>query len=61
MRGHVVVDFTITASVKGAELKYEQAGDIANAAEIAKVSLEGGVCVFVAATKTSRHAHILLV
>ena len=33
----IVVDFTITASVKGAELKYEQAGDIANAAEIAKV------------------------
>ena len=33
----IVVDFTITASVKGAELKYEQAGDIANAAEIAEV------------------------
>ena len=33
----IVVDFTITASVKGAEQKYEQAGDIANAAEIAKV------------------------
>ena len=32
----IVVDFTITASVKGAEQKYEQAGDIANAAEIAK-------------------------
>ena len=31
------MDFTITASVKGAEKKYEQAGDIANAAEIAKV------------------------
>ena len=32
----IVVDFTITASVKGAEQKYEQAGDIANAAEIAE-------------------------
>ena len=34
------MDFTITASVKGAELKYEQAGDIANAAEIAKVKVK---------------------
>ena len=33
----IVVDFTITASIKGAEQKYEQAGNIANAAEIAKV------------------------
>ena len=33
----IVVDFRITASVKGAEQKYEQAGDIANAAEMAKV------------------------
>ena len=29
--------------------------------QVVQVSLEGGVCVFVAATKTSRHAHILLV